>query len=73
MAFTTWAALKTSILDDMADGSVLTKAYGVEGRTRTFQDLRQVMDFLKLIDANIDAEAGKITYAQFDRPGAGVV
>lgn len=57
MAFTTWSALKTSILDDIANGSVLTKAYSVGDVTRTFRDLREVMEFLKFIDFQISAES----------------
>lgn len=71
MAFTTWAALKTSILDDLADGSVLTKSYGIEGRSRTFHDLNQVMSFLALCDMHImSGSAGsRFTYVEFERPG----
>ena len=57
MAFTTWSALKTSILDDIASGSVLTKSYAVGDVNRTFRDLREVMEFLKFIDFQISAES----------------
>jgi hypothetical protein len=56
MAFTTWSALKTSILDDMASGSVLTKSYAVGDVNRTFRDLSEVITFLKFIDYQISAE-----------------
>jgi len=71
MAFTTWAALKTSILNDMADGSVLTKGYGVEGRSRTFQDLGEVQKFLQFCDMQIMAEGGdnsRTSLVEFARP-----
>lgn len=57
MAFTTWSALKTSILDDIASGSVLTKSYAVGDVNRTFRDLREVTEFLKFIDYQVSAES----------------
>ena len=56
MAFTTWSALKTSILDDIASGSVLTKSYSIANRTRTFRDMSEVVSFLKFCDEQILAE-----------------
>ena len=70
--FTTWAALKTQILNEMSNGSVLTKHYSLPtGASRTFHDLAQVMDFLKLCDLNIMAEGGsdgRDNLATFGRP-----
>jgi hypothetical protein len=56
MAFTTWAALKTTILDGIADGSVLTKSYTVGDVGRTLRDMSEVIAFLKFIDYQISAE-----------------
>jgi gamma-glutamylcysteine synthetase len=56
MAFTTWQALKTSILDDIASGSVLTKSYGIANRSQTFRDMGDVISFLKFCDEQILAE-----------------
>jgi len=53
MAFSTWSALKTSILDDIANGSILTKSYAIANRTRTFKDMADVVIFLKYIDEQI--------------------
>jgi len=57
MAFSTWAVLKTAILDDIANGSILTKSYAVANRTRTFKDMADVVIFLKYIDEMILAES----------------
>ncbi len=56
MAFTTWSALKTSILDDIANGSILTKSYAIGDVNRTFRDLREVTEFLKFVDYQVAAE-----------------
>ena len=56
MAFTTWSVLKTSIMDDIASGSVLTKSYTIAGRTRIFKDMADVVVFLKYIDDMIALE-----------------
>ena len=68
--FTTWDALKTAILNDLSNGSVLTKSYSVEGRQRTFQDLSQVMEFLKFCDGQIFAASrgNGANYVAFGRP-----
>lgn len=66
MAFTTWATLKTTILNALKDGSILTKSYTLNDRTMTFRDLGEVMDFLKFIDQQIASESGSgRTYAKF--------
>ena len=57
MAFSTWAVLKTAILDDIANGSILTKSYSIANRTRTFKDMADVVIFLKYIDEMILAES----------------
>ena len=69
MAFTTWSALKTGILDDLADGSALTKSYSIEGRSRSFHSLKEVQDFLQFCDMKILAESGeRVNFVTFDRP-----
>ncbi len=72
MAFIDWSSLKTAILNDIADGSILTKAYSIGNRSRTFRDLSDVMEFLRFIDMQIGAvSGGKTAYASFKRPGGG--
>jgi len=73
--FTTWAALKTAILNDLSNGSVLTQSYSIEGRSRRFHSLMDVKDFLMLCDIMTmaaDAEDRKFTHVQFERPSSGV-
>jgi hypothetical protein len=66
MAFTTWAALKTAVLDGLANGSVLTSSYTINGRVINFRNLKEVTDFLKFIDQQISAGANSgRTYAKF--------
>jgi hypothetical protein len=65
MAFTTWQALKTSILDDIADGSILTKSYSIGTRTRVFQSMAEVIEFLKFCD-------DQITYPTTTRTGRAI-
>lgn len=66
MAFTTWSALKTAILDDIANGSVLTSSYTINGRSHNFRTLKEVMDFLKFIDQRIGTDSGGgRNYAKF--------
>ena len=60
MAFTTWAALRTAILDDLADNpkQVLTKSYAIDGQSRSFQSLKEVEDFIGFCDRMIARESG---------------
>ena len=70
MAFTSWTALRTSILDGLADGSVLTSSYGIHGRNHVFKSLYEVRSFLDFVEMQIAAESGDQTsLAQFTRPG----
>lgn len=72
MADFDWAALKTAILNDLQNGSALTKSYNVEGRSRTFQDLSEVLKLLELCDGQVFAAArGQVNYAGFRRPAGG--
>jgi hypothetical protein len=68
--FTTWAALKTAILNDLSNGSVLTKSYSIEGRSRTFQDLGDVQAFLQYCEGQILAASrgSTVNYVGFGRP-----
>ena len=63
MAFTTWSALRTAILDDIAANpeKVLNKSYTTPGGTSvTFRDLREVMEFIREIDAEISSASDGI-------------
>lgn len=68
MAFSTWTALKTTILDALDDGSVLTKSYSIGDKQHSFRDLTEVLAMLKYIDTKIAAEAGGgVVHAKFVR------
>lgn len=52
MAFTTWAALKTSMLNDLASGSWKIKSYqlGADGPAttyRSFQDFKEALQYVE--------------------------
>lgn len=52
MAFTTWAALKTAILNAMADhasGKPFMKTYEFDGVTRTATDIKELQDFYEWV------------------------
>ena len=72
MAFTSWSALKTAVLNDLADGNVLTKSYSISGRSHTFRDLSEVAKFISFCDQQIAAESGDgdsvFFYPKFMRP-----
>lgn len=69
MAFTTWSALKTAILDGIANGDVLTASYAINGRSHTFRNLDEVSRFLQFCDLQIIAEGGaRVNYVAFGRP-----
>ena len=57
MAFTTWAALKTQILDDLAAGKWGTKSYSVGTRTVVFRDLVELTNTIRFIDEQIAKES----------------
>lgn len=60
MAFTTWAALKTSMLNDLAAGSWKVKSYqlGQDGPStvyRSFDDFRAALEY---VESKAGTEAG---------------
>ena len=62
MAFTTWQALKTQILDGLADGTVLKRSYSMADRSLVLRDMKEVITLLKYCDeqiANPSASTGK--------------
>jgi hypothetical protein len=71
MAFTSWSALKTAILDDLAGGKVLVAGYSIGGRSISFKSMKEVMDFIAFCDIQIKAESGGATaFAKYERPNA---
>ncbi len=72
--FTTWSALKTQILNDFSNRNTMIVEYrtplGTTVKVRTIAELKEA---ISLCDEMIAAETGDLdTYAQFDRPGAGI-
>lgn len=71
MSFSSWSALRTAVLDDLANGKVLVGGYSIGGRSISFKSLAEVQNFIVFCDLQIKAEAGGATsYAKFERPGA---
>lgn len=71
MAFTSWSALKTQILDAIADGDILTSEYSIGGRTQRFRSMDEVEKILNLCDRMLGSENGGMTaYANFKDPGS---
>lgn len=70
IAFTSFSALRTQLLDDLAAGKVLTSAYSIGGRSISFRSLKEVTDYLATLDVLIKAEGGGgYSYAAFkERP-----
>ena len=70
MAFTTWDALKTTILDDISTGAWKTKRYALAGGIEhTYQDLAEIQKFLEYCDSQISAASGAgVARAKFVRP-----
>lgn len=70
IAFTSYSALKTAILDDMASGKILTSGYSIGGRSISFRSMREVLDYIQWLDMMISAEGGGLTsFVKFERPG----
>lgn len=51
MAFTTWAALKTQMEQDLASGQSLTQSYTVDGVQRTFRSFADWQAFYGFVCA----------------------
>jgi len=70
LAFTSWTALKTAILDAVADGSILTKSYSIDGRTHVMRDASDIKALLQMCDEQIAAEGSGFVrnLATFGRP-----
>lgn len=67
MAFTTWAALKTIMLDDLASGGWRTKSYMIGDMSRTFRDFSDFKAMLEYVETRAALESSAYvgrTYAQ---------
>lgn len=72
--FTTWAALKTQILNALSNGSILTEEYEITGRRRRFRSLKEVREMLDYCDmmTGSTTEGGLTAYASFKKSGDGL-
>jgi len=57
LPFTTWAALKTQMEQDLADGQFLTASYTVDGTVRTFRTFDDWQKFYGFVSAKAAQEA----------------
>lgn len=66
MAFSSWSALKTALQDQLADNpaKLLNQSYRAPGGTQvTFRSLKEVMDFIRKIDEEIDSGSEGIAFS----------
>lgn len=71
MAFTTWTALKTQLLDDLASGGWKTKSYQIGDVTRTFRDFSDFKQFLELVEYRAATEGGTAVGRTYAKQGGG--
>lgn len=66
--FTTWTALKTTMLDDLASNSWRTAEYTVAGRQvkyRTFAEFKEALEYVTYM---ADQESGTVAGRTYARP-----
>ena len=68
MAFTTWAALKTQMLDDMASGSWKSASYSMAGQSRTYTTFENFKAALEYVEYRAGQEAGTTPGRTYARP-----
>lgn len=67
MAFTTWTALYTAMLDALAAGDATIGAVTVNGKTITYKSNKEFLEQLAFVKTQADAETGAFvprTYAK---------
>lgn len=74
--FSSWAALKTQLLDDLVSRNFAVEEYVTPAGTRVkARSLAEIKSFIEFCDVMIAAEAGEsgtVAYAQFNKPGCGI-
>lgn len=72
--FSTWAALKQQLLDDLVSRNIAVEEYVTPGGTKVrARTLGEIKNFIEYCDTMIAAEVGDIVaYAQFDKAGSGI-
>lgn len=69
MAFTTWAALKTQMLDDLAAGNWRTESYQVGDMQKKFRTFKDFMEVLNYVTDMAAVEAGTVTSRVYAKQG----
>lgn len=67
MAFTTWTALYTAMLDKLTSGDASVGSVSVSGKTITYKSNKEFLDQLAFVKSQADAESGNFvprTYAK---------
>ena len=60
MAFTTWAALKSDMEDDMASGNWRVKSYELREQSKTFRNWGEYIDFYRFVCHKAQEEVGNV-------------
>ncbi|MGE4293593.1 MAG: hypothetical protein AB7E32_15455 [Desulfovibrio sp.] len=68
--FTTWAALKTQLLDDFARGAHEQKSYTCENTTITFRDFAEFREMLEYVERRAAAETARPVRRTYAGQGA---
>lgn len=71
MAFTTWSALKTRMLDDLASGKWMLKSYTIDGVSRTFVSIDEFMKVLEYAERKAAQESGGYAGRTYAKQGGG--
>jgi len=74
--FTTWSALKTQLLNDLASRNFAVEEYvtpaGVKVKARSLAEIKNFIEFCDVMIAAEAGESGTVAYAQFNKPGCGI-
>jgi len=69
MAFTTWAALKSKLLDDLESGAWKYKSYSIGGRTTTYSSFSEFKELLDFVEKKAAEEAGTFSARVYAKQG----
>ena len=71
MAFTTWTALKTELLDDLQSGKWKIKSYSIGEFARTFASVDDFLKMLHYVTTQASTEASGTSGRTYARPVSG--
>lgn len=69
MAFTTWTALYTAMLDKLTSGDASVGSVSVGGKTITYKSNREFLDQLAFVKSQADAETGAFSPRTYAKQG----